>query len=142
MRVVNKAIPPTNTSPAGVFWDFLRSLIAPSLALAEIDTGVGTLGEVAVGEYVGTGAALNVPLPFDPVFVMIIDFTDGTIIGFAINTPSVGTKSTTINAALGPVTDAATGINFGAAGTNKFTLGIDAAQNIAAKTYQYLAIGV
>jgi hypothetical protein len=100
---------------------------------------LGTVAEFAVGEYTGTGAALDIALPFDPKVVIVNNLTDGDTMGFAFNTTNVGTKSQVI--ALAVAQEAAQGILFGAAGTKKFSLGTAATLNETAKVFQYLAIG-
>lgn len=102
-------------------------------------TALATLAEVAVGEYTGTGAALDVSLPFDPVFVLVYNKTDGDVVGLAFNTANAGTTNATI--VLATAQEASQGINFGAAAAKKFTLGTSAVTNENAKVYQYLAIG-
>lgn len=99
----------------------------------------GSLAEVAVGEYTGTQAALDVLLPFDPMFVFVSNKTDGDTVGFAINTPNAGTTNGTI--VLATAQEAAQGIGFGTAGQKKFTLGNSVVTNETAKVYQYFAIG-
>lgn len=99
------------------------------------------LGEIQVGEYTGTGAALDVPLDFDPIFVFVVNLTDSDAFGFALKTANVGTKSYKVIGAAGPATVAAQGILFAAAGLKKFSLGTDAGLNETGKTFQYIAIG-
>lgn len=132
----------TGSSPstAGVFMQFLRALISPGLTETQFDNAFGTHAEVAVGEYTGTGAALDVALAFDPVFVLVYNLTDGDAMGFAFNTASVGTKSASI--VLATAQEAAQGILFAAAGSKKFSLGTSAVLNESAKVFQYIAIGV
>lgn len=126
-------------STAGIVMAYIRSLISPSLTAAQLDAAFGTHGEVAVGEYAGTGAALDVALAFDPIFVLVYNLTDGDAMGFAFNTASVGTKSASI--VLATAQEAAQGILFAAAGAKKFSLGTSAVLNENLKTYQYIAIG-
>lgn len=104
------------------------------------DTVLKRVAEVQVGEYTGTGAALDVALDFDPVFVAVFNLTDGTMAGFAFNTASVGSASYRQSAALGFV-KANTGVLFAAAGLRKFSLGVDAIVNVNTKVYQFIAIG-
>lgn len=99
------------------------------------------VGEVQVGEYVGTGAALDVALDFDPIFVYVSNLTDSDVFGYAFNTANNGTKSIKVVGAAGPATVAAQGILFAAAGLKKFSLGTDAGLNETGKTFQFIAIG-
>lgn len=128
-----------NPSTAGALMQFLRNLISPGYTEAQLDAAFGTHAEMAVGEYAGTGAALDVALAFDPIFVLVYNLTDGDAMGFAFNTASVGTKSASI--VLATAQEAAQGILFAAAGTKKFSLGTSAVLNENAKTYQYVAFG-
>lgn len=128
-----------NPSTAGAFMQFIRNLISPSLTEAQLDSAFGTHAEVAVGEYTGTQAALDVALAFDPIFVLVYNITDGDAMGFAFNTASVGTKSASI--VLATAQEATQGILFAAAGTKKFSLGTSAVLNETAKVFQYVAIG-
>lgn len=103
--------------------------------------------EMAVGEYTGTGAALDVALPFEPSFVAVFDLSDAaSTAGFAFNTTNAGTKSyvlkpvATTPAASQLAMLASQGITF-TAGSKKFTLGTDTNVNNTGKTYQYVAFG-
>ena len=100
----------------------------------------GDVAEVQIGEYIGTGVLLNVPLDFDPTAVLIFDLTGGVTVGLAINTASRGTKAAKITGA-GVATVAANGVGFGAAGQRKLTIGTDASLNTAASVYQFVAFG-
>lgn len=114
----------------------------PNFAAAMLaDTVLKRVAEVQVGEYTGTGAALDVPLDFDPIFVFLVNLTDGDEWAVAFNTATVGTKSTKVVGAAGPATIAAQGILFAAAGARKFSLGTDADINQVGKVYQFVAIG-
>lgn len=101
-------------------------------------TALKRIGEVQVGEYTGTGAALDVALDFEPIFVLVNNLDDGDTFGFAFNTPNVGTKSQTV--VLATAQEAAQGILF-TAGAKKFSLGTAATLNETGKKFQYLAIG-
>jgi hypothetical protein len=113
----------------------------PNLTAALLaDGALKRVGEVQVGEYTGTGAALDVALEFDPIFVAVFNLTDGTMAGFALNTANVAGKSYRQTGAAGFVA-AVTGILFAAAGTRKFSLGVDAIVNVNLKVYQFVAFG-
>lgn len=131
----------TGASVAGAILAGALQQVAPDV-MAKIhrdDSVMKRLCEVQVGEYTGTGAALDVPLEFDPIFVFVYNLTDGDTAGFAFNTTNVGTKSGTI--VLATAQEAAQGILFAAAGTKKFSLGTAATLNETGKTFQYVAFG-
>lgn len=105
-----------------------------------LSTVLSRVPEMAVGEYTGTGAALDVALNFDPKFVLVYNLTDGDTMGFAFNTTNVADTSAVVDAAVAAAT-ASQGILFAAAGAHKFSLGTDAKLNESAKVYQYVAFG-
>lgn len=94
-------------------------------------------GDIDVGTYTGTGAAINVSCGFVPDFLMIVNITDGDYIMTWFNGQAAGT-STDIAGAV--AANAAGGITAyqptsAAAG---FTVGVDG--STSAKVYRYIAI--
>lgn len=96
--------------------------------------------EMAVGEYTGTGAALDIATPFEPSFVVVYNMTDANTIGVAFKTTNGAGKSAVIDTLVAAAT-ANQGILF-TAGSKKFSLGTDAKLNVLNKVYQYVAFGV
>lgn len=97
------------------------------------------MGNIKVGTYTGTGAAINVVVGFVPDFVQVYNVTDGDLIGtwFAGMTDDTGID---IAAAVAP--NAANGITpyEGAdAATGKgFTVGTDYSET--SKVFRYVAL--
>lgn len=93
---------------------------------------------VVVGKFTGTGAAVNVLLGFKPDFVMIINVTDGDIIGAAIRGAHAAGASTDIGAAAASNADNALTLTYEGADGEGFTAGTDFSE--ADKVYGYLAL--
>lgn len=102
--------------------------------------GMADVGEMQIGEYTGTGSALDVPLDFVPTFVFVINTTTGTAFGIGINSATNGTKSYKQVTTAGLAAIAAQGILF-TANTKKFSLGTDGNLNANASVYQFVAFG-
>jgi hypothetical protein len=101
-------------------------------------------GQIKVGSYTGTGAAINVSIGFVPDFVLLTNATDGDIAAMWFNGMSAGTAIDIATAAqtTGTITNAADGIT-AYAGTRAgvgagFTVGTDYSEN--AKVMRYIAI--
>ena len=96
-------------------------------------------GQIKVGTYTGTGAAINVELGFSPDCVITINYTDGTPIGIWT---SDMTADTAVDIAAAAASNAANGISAyaGASATTGkgFTAGTD--YSTSAKVYTYIAI--
>ncbi len=89
-----------------------------------------------VGTYTGTGAAINVILGFKPDFLIVINYTDGDIVGLWNRAVHAAGTSTDIGAAAATNADNAFTAYAGATGEG-FTAGTDFSEN--AKVYGYFA---
>lgn len=91
--------------------------------------------EAASGTVVGTGALLDVPTPFDPAAVILIDETQGVLAlkmpGQATDTALTQKNAVTTAAAAGSIT----------LGSGKFTIGVNADLNTAADVIRWTAFG-
>lgn len=98
--------------------------------------------EVCAGTVTGTGAALDVALPFDPGFVWACK-TAGTGAPITcIKHPGLADDDTILMLAAGTTSiDTAGLITLGADGAKKFSLGTDTQLNEAAQPIRWLAIG-
>lgn len=98
--------------------------------------------QIATGSFTGNGAAKNVPLGFKPLFVVVLNITDGTTVDMYIddlvNTP---TGSVDIDVAAGPVTDAGGITRYLGDSTNAPGFSLDAGNNPNGKVLRYVAIG-
>jgi hypothetical protein len=91
-----------------------------------------------VGTYTGTGAALSVQLGFKPACVLLYNETDGTFAGLHISGAADGVSLKIVDSGSG-TTDlsvSSAGITLGATG---FNVGTDAAYNVNAKVYRFVA---
>lgn len=96
------------------------------------------MNEVKVGTYTGTGAVINISLGWVPAFVMVINVTDGDVIGMWFNGMTDGTA---IDIAAAVAANAADGISDYAGSTTAapgFTVGTDYSENT--KVFRYLAV--
>ncbi len=94
--------------------------------------------EIAVGTYVGTGAALSTginSLGFKPTFVFAFNQTDGDLVWGHINGMTAATAFTIVAATATVASQGCTLTNTG------FTLGTDATINESGDTYVYIAVG-
>lgn len=95
------------------------------------------MSESQAGSVVGTGAALDVALDFDPAVVILIDETQNVV---AIKHPGQPTdEATTIKAAV--VGSVPATITLGALGEKKFTIGTNADVNTIADVVRWVAFG-
>lgn len=89
-----------------------------------------------VGTYTGTGAAINVILGFKPDFLIVVNYTDGDIIGFWNRAVHAAGTSTDVAAAA--ATNAADGFTaYSGTEGEGFTAGTDFSES--AKVYGYFA---
>lgn len=150
MRVYNQAAVAAGlTSPGGVA---ATNQSTAGAAAAPIMTSpnamlsvMANVAEAAVGEYAGTGAAQDVVLPFDPLFVLIcgIDNTVASVaVAFATTDGQTAAKSMKLTGAPTVALIGANGVVCGTAGQKKFSLGSDASINENGKKYSYIAVGV
>jgi len=91
--------------------------------------------EAVSGTVIGTGAALDVPTPFDPAVVMTVNETDGS---FAIKMPGQPGATALVQKAGATTPAAANAITLD---TGKFTLGTNADVNTAADVIRWTAWG-
>jgi hypothetical protein len=91
-----------------------------------------------VGKFTGTGSAVNVVLGFKPDFVLIINVTDGDIVGAAVRGAHAAGASTDIGAAAIANADNALTLTYEGTDGEGFTAGTDYSES--GKVYAYLAI--
>lgn len=90
------------------------------------------------GTFVGTGAAIAVPIGWQPDFVRIVNITDGTTAEEWYTGMANGTSVKMTSGAIAPVAANAISLLPGDVNQTKgFTVG--SASNIAGKTYAYVA---
>ena len=87
------------------------------------------------GQYVGDGAARDIPLPFNPSYVRIVSVTENAITEQTAELADGESIQTTIAASIAVL--ASEGITLSA---GKFSIGTDAKINTAASNYVWLAI--
>lgn len=112
----------------------------PYLDFRQLTAMTRFMAEVFHGSVVGTGAALEVPCPFDPAAVEIINETK---LASVSKTPSMPVGDSFLRVTAGTMSKLATtaGITLGAKGERKFTLGDNAQLNSNADVIHFTAYG-
>lgn len=98
------------------------------------------MNEVITGKYAGTGAAVNVSLGWVPTCVIIVNATDGDLVGIGFPGAMADGTDILISGTAGPVLNAAGGISdYAGDGSHApgFSVGADYSEN--AKTFRYIA---
>lgn len=94
---------------------------------------MGSLSQVKVGTYTGTGAAQTITTGFKPTLVLMFNQTDGDTLSGHIQGMTAATAFT-IAAAVAAATNGITLTDRG------FTVGSDSSVNESAKVFVYVAI--
>lgn len=96
-------------------------------------------GQIKIGTYTGTGAAINVSIGFVPDYVRIVNVTDGDYTMEWFNGMTAGTSIDTAAAVAANTADGITAYVGTPGGVGAgFTVGTDGSES--AKVYRYFAV--